>query len=73
MSGPARQTSASVWGKSYEIWVVKTGKVTWMAYGDVTFTDSGGKQVTKHVSETGRSESAAINGWADCARVTMDY
>ncbi len=62
-----------MWGKTYDIWVVRTGKVTWKAYGSVTYKDSSGKEVTEHVEDSGRSESAAIRGWAARARIVMDY
>ncbi len=73
MRGRARRTTASVWGRTYDIRVVQTGKVTWMAYGDVTFKDMEGKEVTEHVSEKGRSEGAAIRHWERMAAMVMDY
>lgn len=62
--GSARKTSVTVRGKSYEVLLAQTGKVTWTASG---WFDG------EHFSETGRSESAALTHLQRVAERLKDW
>jgi len=54
----ARQTTEIIDGEDCSVHVVKTGVTTWMAYGDFR---------GKHISQTGRSDSQALDAWRRAA------
>jgi len=49
-----RQTTEVIDGEECSVHVAKTGATTWMAYG--LFRG-------KHISQTGRSDSQALDAW----------
>lgn len=53
MSG-AKQISVTVDGLSIDVWVVKTGKVTYRAYADFR---------GRRIEATGTSDSSAVAAW----------
>lgn len=54
----ARQTTEVIDGEQCSVHVVKTGATTWQAYGDFR---------GKHISQTGRSDSQALDAWRRAA------
>lgn len=58
------QHSVNIDGTECEVRVVKTGKVTWMTYGNYK---------EHHISETGRSPSAALRNWKYAAGLQADW
>ena len=54
MSGPPKQLPVTVDGVSINVWVVKTGKVTYRAYADFR---------GRRLEGTGTSESGAVGAW----------
>jgi hypothetical protein len=67
------ETSVQVFGKQCTVQVHKTGKVTWTATGTIVYEGMHGQKLEKHISETGRSQAAALNTWQIVAQYTMDY
>lgn len=61
MSG-AKQISVTVDALSVDVWIVKTGKLTYRAYADFR---------GRHIEATGTSESGTVAAWQGKARLTM--